>query len=416
MSLVSLLLGAADRVAGAAGVLSGPLLADRFLSDAYERTGLRDIGDTDVRQPLQRLLDACVAEAELSVIGRFAVKWDTLRFLGNLLRLRAEEKRDPGILDEPLDRPIFITGLPRSGTTFLHRLMLEDPANRGPLVWETIHPYPPNGVDRREAQVNHQLAAFERLAPEFRSLHPLRADSPQECSEIAAHVFRSLRFDSTYHIPSYRVWLDANGQLAGYQFQRRFLQHLQRQRGPLRWVLKCPDHLFALGDLRAAFPDARVVFVHRDPVKVLMSVCKLTEVLRRSFARRVDPMAIGPQESARWLAGAERMIEASRVPMFREPICHVHYMDLIMNPLKAVAKVYDHFCLDMDDRVGGRIARTVAEHPNGGYGRHQYQFEDHGLDAGSEQEKFGGYMETFAIEPEARRSQSDAVAVSSQAA
>src|SRR5208337_341980 len=145
------------------------------------------------------------------------------------------------------------------------------------------------------------------LAPAFQALHPLEAISPQECSEITAHVFRSLRFDTNYHIPSYRAWLDADpvGHLPAYQFHRRFLQHLQHQAGPRasppRWVLKCPDHLFALEAIRAVYPDARLVFVHRDPVKVLLSVARLTEVLRRPFTRDLDPRTIGRDESARWL-------------------------------------------------------------------------------------------------------------------
>ena len=416
LRLESVLLGTADRVAEAFGVLSRPLSAGRFLSIARRRSGLDDFGSTALQEPLQRLLDACMTEAALSVVGRFAIRWDTLRFLVNLLRLRQEELRDPGILCEPIDRPIFITGLPRSGTTFLHRLLLEDGINRGPVVWETIYPYPlEQAVDRRQQHVARQLHSFESLAPEFRSLHPLAADSPQECSEITGHVFRSLRFDTTYRVPSYRTWLDAEGQPEAYRFERRFLQHLQHQRGPRRWVLKCPDHLFALTDLRAAFPDARIVFVHRDPVKVMLSICRLTEVLRRPFTRQVDRMAIGREESARWLDGTARMINACQEPIFQAPICHVNYLDLVANPLKTVAQVYDHFQLDLDTRTAGRIARAVGEYPNGGYGRHSYQFEDHGLSAEAEREKFREYIEFFSIEPEPRQ-QKVTVPVNSQAA
>jgi hypothetical protein len=416
LSLGSVLLGTADRVAEALGVFSRPLSAGRFLSIARRKSGPDDFGEIALQQPLQRLLDACITEAALSVVGRFAIRWDTLRFLANLLRLRQQELRDPGILNEPIERPIFITGLPRSGTTFLHRLLLEDGINRGPVVWETIYPYPlKEVVDRRRQHVVRQLHRFASLAPDFQGLHPLTADSPQECSEITAHVFRSLRFDTTYRVPSYRAWLDAEGQPEAYRFERRFLQHLQHQRGPRRWVLKCPDHLFALADLRAAFPDARIVFVHRDPVKVMLSICRLTEVLRRPFTRQVDRMAIGRDESARWLDGTARMIEACQERTFQEPICHVNYLELVANPLKTVAQVYDHFHLDLDTRTAGRIARAVDEQPNGGYGRHSYQFEDHGLNAETERQKFREYIDFFGIEPEPRQ-RKVTVSVNSQAA
>jgi hypothetical protein len=396
----------ADWLAGSLGMLGRRLEPEDLMNRARRRAGLSDFGEDDgLGLAMQRLLDACAAEASLSLVGQSALRWDTIRFLTNLLRLRAEEQRDPAILDEPVEAPIFITGLPRSGTTFLHRLMMEDADNRAPRVFETIYPYAEgNGPDRRVAKVDRQLRAFGRIAPDFRSLHPLDARSPQECCEINAHSFRSLRFDTTYQIPSYRRWLDQAGHLAGYRFHRRFLQHLQHQSGqPTRWVLKCPDHLFALRELRAIYPDARVVFVHRDPVKVLLSLTQLTEVLRRPFTRELDRTRIGRDEAARWHDGTLRMIQAEADGFFAEPICHVHYLDLISDPVATVEGVYSHFGLDLPAVAAERITKTVAERPNGGYGRHHYRFEDHGLDAEAEHDRFRGYMIQFGIAPESRR-------------
>ena len=145
---------------------------------ARREAGLSDFGDNELQEPLRRLLGAMSApEADLSLIGRFATQWDIVRFLINLLRFKAEETAHPEIMGQTIRRPVFITGLPRSGTTFLHRLMMTDPANRAPLVWETIFPWPDGpGPDRREARVAKQLKTFEWLAPEFRALHPLDAE------------------------------------------------------------------------------------------------------------------------------------------------------------------------------------------------------------------------------------------------
>jgi hypothetical protein len=389
---------------------------------ASRRSGLTDFGDTSFAPPLQRLLDACVAEADLSLVGRLALRWDTQRFLTNLLRLRAEEKAAPAILRQPVGRPIFITGLPRSGTTFLHRLLLQDPANQAPLVWQTIYPYPtrpptPSKPDDRQLRVARQLRAFERLAPEFRDLHPLFADSPQECSEITAHVFRSLRYDTTYRIPSYLAWLDADGHLEAYQFQKRFLQHLQHQGQGGRWVLKCPDHLFALDAIRAVFPDARLVFVHRDPVKVLLSVARLTEVLRQPFTRHLDPLEIGRQESNRWHAGTQCMMQAGDDAGLPEPILHLHYLDLISDPIRTVDSLYQHFGLTLTEETEARMARVLGSQPNGGYGPRSYRFEDHGLNAVAERNKFRDYMVHFGVQPEgmpARQSGSITAGTSSE--
>jgi len=201
------------------------------------------------------LVESYNREAELSLFGRFATRWDLLRFLTNLLELRAAEHRDPAILEQAIDRPIFISGLPRSGTTFLHNLLAQDPDNLAPLARETVYQCadrrrPAGSRDRRAEKLDRHIAAFAGLAPEMSQIHPMTAYSAQECTEITAHVFQSLRLDTTHDIPSYRRWLDRTGHLTAYRFHKRFLQHLQRLKGPGRWVLKCPDHLFALEALR----------------------------------------------------------------------------------------------------------------------------------------------------------------------
>ncbi len=398
------------------GLLDRPLEPDPLIGIARRQTGLRDFGDTSFIGPLIRLLDSCSRESELSIVGRSATRWDIVRFLSNLLILHDASVRWPEMAETPIRQPIFITGLPRSGTTFLHRLMLTDPANRAPAVWETIAPSAATGTrEQRIARVARQLKAFEWLAPEFRALHPLDATSPQECSEITAHVFRSLRFDTNYHVPSYRNWLDADvvRHLPAYRFHKHFLQFLQYQdvqhnvQGLQRWVLKCPEHLFALQAIQAVYPDARLVFVHRDPVKVLLSQARLTEVLRRPFTRRLDPRTLGPNESRRWLDGTRRMMAVGDDAGFPEAVCHVHHMDLISDPVSTVESVYRHFGMTLTSETASAIDTYVAAKPKGGYGAHSYHFEDHGLDEEEERAKFRPYMVRFGVTaetaPEQRR-------------
>ena len=405
MKLQSAVLRGADAAAGALGLLDRQFDPAALVAAAQRETGLRDFGDETFREPLDRLLRACADEASLSVIGRTAISWDVRRFLVNLLYMKQAELRSPGIVGEQIRRPIFITGLPRSGTTFLHRLLMLDTANQVPKVWETIFPYPVRGARDadpavRIQKVARQLRAFERLAPEFSGLHPLRATSPQECSEISAHVFASLRFDTTQHIPSYRHWLDETGHVAAYRFHKRFLQHLQHRSDGERWVLKCPDHVFALDDLREVYPDAQLVFVHRDPVKVLLSVTRLTEVLRRPFARQLDRLAIGRQESARWLEGTRQMIRAAQTD---PSIIHVHYSDVTADPLASVEALYDRLGLSLPGTAADAIRQRTRAAPNGGYGVHRYTAEDYGLNLAEESEKFAEYTGYFGIETESRQ-------------
>jgi sulfotransferase family protein len=387
--------------------LRQPLRADELVALAQRRTGLTDFGEIPFRAPLHNLLSACSEDANLSLFGRIATRWDIVRFLSNLLRFVDEERRAPGILAQPVAQPIFISGLPRSGTTFLHSLLAEDTANLVPRVWQLIHPYPAENPkskhDHRLRRVARQLRLFGLLAPDFRRMHPIDAASPQECSEITAHVFASLRFDTTYRIPAYRHWLDETGHLEAYRFHKRFLQHLQHQTAAGRWVLKCPDHVFALDAIRTVYPGARLVFVHRDPLAVLLSVARLTETLRRPFTRRIDKAEIGRQDSERWLAATELMIAAAREQRFAEPIFHVHYLDLVANPVGTVAALYGHFGEALHPDAAHRIGRLVEAKPNGGYGAHGSRLEDYGLDAALERERYARYMAHFGIQPESRR-------------
>jgi Sulfotransferase family len=410
LTITTTVLSLADSVGGYLGLLDRPLDANPLIRLARRRTGLSNFGDTPFIGPLTRLLEACSAESSLTIVGRQATKWDIVRFLSNLLTVQNALVQSPRMSSEPISQPIFITGLPRSGTTFLHRLMLIDPANRAPAVWETISPSPLSGTrEQRVARVSRQLKAFEWIAPEFRALHPLEATSPQECSEITAHVFRSLRFDTNYHIPSYRNWLDADvtQHLPAYQFHKRFLQFLQHQDRhagdgePPRWVLKCPEHLFALQAIRAVYPDARLIFVHRDPVKVLLSQARLTEVLRRPFTRRLDPRTLGTHESRRWLDGTNRMMAIGDDAGCLEPVCHVHHMDLISDPASSVEAVYRHFGMTIPPQMASAIDDYAVTKPRGGYGEHSYRFEDHGLNEQKERAKFRPYMVRFGVTAEA---------------
>jgi len=379
---------------------SQALRSGDLLERAQRHTGLTDFGRWPFRVGLDAFLSACAEEAKLGILGHCITRWDINRFLSNLLRLRAEEVRAPEILRERIERPIFIAGLPRSGTTFLHQLLAADEDNLVPRVWQLIHPYAPSGSsrDRRRQRVARQLRMFRILSPEFSQMHPISADSPQECSEITAHIFASPRLDSTYTVPRYRRWLDSNGQLDAFRFHKRFLQHLQHQAGGSgRWVLKCPDHVFALAEIRAVYPDARFVFVHRDPLQVIASVARLTEILRRPFTREIDRAALGRQEVERWSKGAELMIQAAGQQPFAEPICHIQYRDLTADPAGTVEKLYNHFGLAFRPTLASRLEQIVRTSPNGGYGVNRYQFDTYEIDPDHTRKCFTGYVERFEI-------------------
>ncbi|MDA8233152.1 MAG: sulfotransferase [Magnetospirillum sp.] len=377
--------------------------AGALMDAALRSTGLTHVALDDIAAPLGQFLRACEEEAQLSALGRWATKWDVHRLLKNLLRLRAEEALAPEILEQPVEAPIFITGTPRSGTTFLHRLMAEDPAGLAPRCWQTIYPYPdvgrrPGECDARLRRVEAQLRYFSILSPEMRNLHPIHGQSPQECTEITAHVFQSLRFEATYEIPSYRQWLEDHGHVQAYQFHKKFLQHLQSQGGCGRWVLKSPDHVFALDALQAVYPDARFVFVHRDPLKVIPSAARLTEVLRTPFTRRVDRVRIGHQVVNDWARGCAIMVEVDRrqlIPPAR--VLHLRYSDVVAHPLDAVARIYSHFGLPLTPGAVKKMSRLAGREPRGGYGRNHYRPEAYGIVPQQIRERFRDYVLRFGV-------------------
>src|ERR1700754_2277364 len=347
------------------------LSAAELLSSARAKTGLHDFGPEPIEDALEQLQTAVFEEADLSLFGRVSTHWDNLRLLTNLLILRDKELADPGILERPVTQPVFVLGMPRSGSSFLHSLLAEDDASFAPRCWQAIYPYPDHPAAGRWAgprKVQRQFDLFHRLAPDLRNVHPFDALSPQECTEFTAHSFRSLRFETIYHVPSYKRWVQQAGHLQGYRTHRRFLQHLQ---GPhaTRCVLKSPDHVFAMEALREVYPDARVIFTHRDPLKVLPSVARLTEVLRKPFARHIDRNAIGQQISSDWANGAQQIIAADTNGLWPDRhVFHVHYKALTAAPLATIQQIYDHFGLEFTASFHDRLQEQIARKPTGGYG------------------------------------------------
>ena len=381
---------------------SMPLDADELMETALRNAGRSRFADESFRPALERLLAALGSEAQLGIFGHFAARYDLLRCMRNLLRMDRAEEEDARIVTRAVGSPIFITGLPRSGSTFLHSLLSLDPDNAVPRSWQLIYPYPRgrllSSTDRRRARVEREFALFRLLSPELAALHPLQANAPQECTDITAQVFQSLRFDTMYRIPSYREWMDRHGHDIAYLFHRRFLQHLDAQLPPGKhWVLKCPDHVFALDALRAAYPDSHIIMLHRDPLRVIASVARLTEVLRRPFSLRVAAKEIGREVSERWAEGAERMIAARSQD---GDILHLYYGNIVGAPMHTIERLYRHCGMTLSGEAESRMAEYLRLRPRGGYPIHRYSLEAFGLDAPRLRERFARYMEAFDVKPE----------------
>jgi hypothetical protein len=377
------------------------LVAEKLLAAALQRAGREAFEDSSFVPPLQRLIASCNAESDLNALGRNAVKYEIHRSLHNLLEFERRERDDPRLLARPIERPIFITGMPRSGSTFLHRLLVRDISIAAPLSWRLVHPHPSAagrlGQTFDRAKVQAQFYLMRLLAPELNSLHQVAAAEPEECTDITAQVFQSLRYDSVYRVPSYQSWLQRHGHVEAYRFHKRFLQHLDAQAPGRRWILKSPDHVFALEDIKAVYPDAQWVFIHRDPVAVLASVARLTEVLRRPFSRSVDLQEIGQQVCASWLDGAQRMMRAAAAS---NSILQLHYREIIADPPQAVARLFRHAGHAASGEAAQRMRKWLGNRSNRGHRPRRYDLASFGLDGEALREQFKPYTDTFGVQLE----------------
>jgi hypothetical protein len=387
-----------SRVSGKAYSLND----DELLEAASKRAGLTDFGDHPYRQGLRVLLESCREEAELNVIGRFATREYLVRLLTNLLYLERDRQRYPEIEKETISAPIFMVGLPRTGTTLLHELLAQDPEHRTPLTWEVMFPSstlksPVTEADRR-ALCARNLEWFHRMAPGFRQIHAVGADLPQECIAITAHVFQSFLFHTFKNVPSYQTWLNQHGYQESYRFHRQFLMQLQYFNGGGRWVLKAPGHLFGLADLIAEYPDAVIIQTHRDPLRVIGSFSSNTAVLRRAFSEVVDNHAIAADCLQQWSAALDQAMQVRDRASNR--FIDVMYRDLETQPLEVVRLIYQAMGRELAPDVAEKMHRYLTENPKDRSGRHHYSLREFGLDTGWDAEKFEWYSRRFGIPDE----------------
>ena len=387
---------------GIIGRGKGPALdAEEMVAAALKRARREAFDDPSFVHPLKRLVASCNTESDLNGLGRNAVRFEIRRSLHNLLEFERREREDSAVLARPIERPVFITGMPRSGSTFLHRLLVRDPAVAAPLSWRLVHPHPSMagwlGESLNRATVEAQFYLMRLLAPELNTLHEVAAGEPEECTDITAQIFQSLRYDSTYRVPSYQNWLQQHGHVEAYRFHKRFLQHLDALAPGRRWILKSPDHVFALDDIRAVYPDAEWVFIHRDPVAVLASVARLTEVLRRPFAHSVDLAEIGQQVCASWVDGADRMMRAAAAS---DSILHLHYREIISDPPKAAERLFRHCGHASSRDAAQRMRKWLGNRANRSHRQRHYDLTSFGLDAEALRAQFKPYTDTFGIELE----------------
>ncbi len=387
------------------GVEPPSLEADALHRAAQRRAGSTSYGEWSFAEPLERLLKSYHDEAKLTTRGRITVREYLVSLLDNLLRMEAERAATPAIEQQRIHAPVFIIGLPRTGTTHLHGLISEDPANRTPLTWEVMYPAAARNaasVARARSQTAARLGWADRLAPEFMRIHPIAADLPQECIAITAQVFMSIQFHTTHDVASYQDWFESAPQKLAFDFHHRFLQHLQAKSPGDRWVMKAPGHLFALEGLLARYPDARIVHTHRDPLRVMASMASHATVLRRAFSDSADPKHIAADWADRWARALDNFLAVrDRAPASQ--FLDVSFESIESDPLDAVERVYDFLRWPLTDAARTAMQNFLAANPKNKHGVHSYTLEQFGLSRAAQTIRFRNYCQRFQIPVRAER-------------
>ena len=390
-------LGRAGRELGLSGDLKVEILVER----ARRKTGLADFGDEGHSQALAVLVGSINHEAGLTATGRLIQKSRITGALVNRLRIEELLRTHPEIHDIDLGGIILVTGLQRSGTTLLQRLLNSDPDIRSLSGAELLEPVPAGSMEGRgkiARKLRSILAqrAIAYLSPRFMAIHPISYSEPEEDVMLLDLSFMSQAAEATMHVPGYSRWLEAQDHGQAYEHFRKVLKILCWQRPGSLWVLKTPHHMEYLDVFLKTFPDARIIQTHRDPRKTLPSFCSMVAQGRAIFSDHVDPGEI----ARHWCRKTRRMIElAEAVRSGADPdrFMDVSYYDLMKDPIAQLRRIYRWVGVDFDDRTAQRAKNYIEANPQSRFGRHSYCLSDFGLSEETIEENFSCYREKYAI-------------------
>jgi hypothetical protein len=343
----------------------------------------------------RRLTDSLEVEARLSTAGARVVR----KALDGALRTQQQMAEllaaHPEIERIPVDAPVFITGLLRSGTTVLHNLLAQVPGLRAPQLWELLAAADPAPEPELVRRATDYVEEYYRRAPAFRAIHPLDARQPEECHRLTGVTFTSDIYSLRYRVPSYTAWLAGQDRVPVYRYHRMLLRCILWRRPAAVPVLKCPSHLWHTRALAAVYPGARLIRLHRDPATALASVCSLTAVVRGARSDEVDPAEIGRY----WFDHAATALDRTRPTTIEHglPVLDIRYADLVDDPVATVASVCRFLQVPFEEDTRRAVIGVLTGNPREKCGPHRYGLDDFGLDRARVNERFSRYIDEFTL-------------------
>jgi hypothetical protein len=376
--------------------------AESVAAEASQQTGgLTDFGAPQFLEGLDRFVDSLENDARLNAIGQHIAKNRALQHTVNRLNYVNDRKLYPEIAEQKIEKPIFIVGLGRTGSTILHDILAQDPASRAPLTWEVTYPSPPPQTatfetDPRIAATEAGFPPMDFRREKFKAMHPMGAQLSQECVVMMGDTMSTPLFHNQFRVPTYQDWVDTADRGHVYDFHKQQLQHLQSGHKLDRWVLKTGAHMWGLEHLLATYPDARIVFTHRDPVKSLTSYASLTSLVREMGSDHVDRLEVAEDWNARLMAKLERGIAVRSAKDYPDAIFYdMKFSEFVRDQFATVEQIYDAFELPMSAEAAARMKWFIADNPQGKHGIHRYEPHEYGIDPAQVRAHFRSYIERF---------------------
>lgn len=400
-------LGIGERI----GLPFGDLDIPTILADARRRTGLSDWGDDDFLEPMSRLIGDA-KQSRITPLARAMLRQGATSAVVNRLRVRDYVARHPEVRDIPIERPVFVLGFPRTGTTLVQNLLTLDAGNRALRLWELLAPAPVHADPARDRLLRRTnatliVAAAYLVAPEQRVIHEIGVDTAEECWLLFQNRFSALNNDLASGFTGFGDWLLEQDLEPAYREFRLQLQILAHQSPTRRFVLKCPEHLWFLDPLLRVFPDACVVWTHRDPVDSVASYCSLVSLQVRNMWGRVDRPKLGAHISRRFLQGIDRAM-AARARHPDAAFFDVTFERLVADPAGIIREIKSRYGMAHQGASEARVAEWLEHGREDGRGKHIYGATRYALDVPALRERFAGYVERFSIPTKARLDPADA--------
>jgi hypothetical protein len=310
---------------------------------------------------------------------------DLLQTLENRLGMVELFKQHPEIGEQSIDRPLFVVGPPRSGTTIFHDLLVMDPDNRVPLSWETARPLPPPEAatyhsDARIAKAQADLDRVDQLLPEFKKMHPMGAQRAQECVTMTSHDFTSMIYYVQFFVPTYDRWVMNSDMRSALQWHRRFLQILQWKKPGKRWALKSPQHMWHLQHIHREYPDALFVQTHRDPVKTVISMSNLAATLQGMSSNHAELPRTAAYYAEALAQGYNNTVAYRRSGKLPEnQVVDLYFRDFMADQVGTVRHAYQHLGMELSDSAATAMQTFLDENPADKFGKHLYELADTGM-------------------------------------